>query len=61
MGEPEPIGDIGVERQGGTVVIMLEHNDGSEEAYYLPPESAGKVAMWLNMAAADAKRYQRSN
>ena len=57
--ERRPIGDMSVEREKGDVRICIESDDGGEGVFYLPPEQAVKVAMWLQQAAMDAKQWQR--
>ena len=56
--EPEPVGELHVERDGASVLMRIEEEDG-QESYHLPPERAAQVAMWLNQAAAEAKQWQR--
>lgn len=56
--EREPVGDLSVEREGADVLIRI-NADGEEREYYIPPEYATRVALWLQSAAVDAKRYER--
>ena len=57
MSQPDPIGDLHVERDGASVILRFDE-DGEREVYHLPPEAAHRVATWLNQAAADAKQFQ---
>lgn len=54
----EPVGTLDVEREKGDVRLRIEA-DGEADEYYLPPERAAQVAMWLQQAAADAKEWER--
>ena len=54
----EPIGDMEVAREEGSVVLTFDM-DGEEESAYITPEQAAQVAMWLNTAAAEAKQWQQ--
>lgn len=55
----QPIGEIGVERDRGDVRVRIEPIGGGGERFYLPPERAMQVAMWLQQAATDAKQWER--
>jgi hypothetical protein len=59
MEDAEPVGEIGIEREESSVVVVIDEDGEDEERHYLPPEHAAKVAMWLNRAAADAKKFKR--
>lgn len=56
-----PIGHISVERERADVKIVIEDEDETEVGYfYVPPEFAVQLAVWLQQAASDAKRYEQA-
>jgi len=58
--EQDPDGELAVEREGEAVVVVIEE-DGEEDRYYIEPETATAVAMWLNQAAAEAKQFAQQH
>ena len=56
--ERQPVGELHVEREKADVRLCIEQN-GEEQEFFLPPERAAQVAMWLNQAATDAKQWQQ--
>ena len=56
----DSIGNLSVEREESSVLIKITE-DGEESTYYLSPHQAVGVGMWLQQAAADAKRYHEGS
>lgn len=57
----DPVGDLSVEREKGDVRIRIESRVAGEDedVFYIPPERAMQVSMWLQQAATDAKQWER--